>query len=63
MGRQSREKNEQTKQQIEHWRAEANRMWASAHQSIQRVKEVQDKLNEHRRALGHTHHVAPWVEG
>ena len=26
-------------------------------------KEVQDKLNEHRRALGHTHHVAPWVEG
>jgi hypothetical protein len=51
-----------TTQQIEDWRAEANRMWAGAHNSIQRVGQVQDKLIEQSQTLRTTHRVAPWVE-
>jgi hypothetical protein len=54
---------EHTARKIERWIAEANRMWASAHNSIQRVKEIQDKLIQQSRALGNGHRVAPWAEG
>jgi len=63
MGRQWTEEDYvRTTRQIQEWIAQAHRMWASAHQSIQRVKQVQDKLNEHSRTLGCVKRVAPWVD-
>jgi hypothetical protein len=64
MGRQWTEEDyDRTTRQIERWISEANRMWASAQNSIHRVKEIQDKLIEQKRTLGRTPRVALWLEG
>jgi hypothetical protein len=52
--------HEETKKRIEQWRAEAHRMWASAHQLIQRVRPVQDRLIELSQSLQNNHRIAPW---
>jgi hypothetical protein len=54
--------HEETRLRIEQWRDEASRMWAIAHESIQRVKQVQDQLVQQSQSQGNTHRVGPWVE-
>jgi hypothetical protein len=48
--------------QIDLWISEANRMWAGAQNSIQRLKQVQDKLVQQSQETTCAYRTAPWVE-
>ena len=51
-----------TREMIELWISESDRMWIDARRSIQQAKQIQQKIIEQRRTLGCTDRIAPWVE-